>query len=115
MHQELQLHQVISHSIINSNIRIVYTASCFLILLIGGNGIPYSYIIYRRDFSVLPDRILFFVLALEKNCEIFIYVVLSFQFSVLNFALIYSLCLLFLYVFIFLLESRSSTARDTIK
>ena len=38
MHQELQLHQVISHSIINSNIRIVYTASCLLILLIRGNA-----------------------------------------------------------------------------
>ena len=48
MHQELQLHQVISHSIINSNIRIVYTASCLLILFIGGNaksGDP-IYIIY---------------------------------------------------------------------
>ena len=62
-----------------------------------------------RDSPVLPDRILFFVLALEKNCEIFIYVVLSFQFSVLNFALIYSLCLLFLYVFIFLLEAGQGT------
>ena len=63
------------------------------------------YIIYIRDSPVFPDRALFYMSALEKNCEIFIYIVSSFQFSVLNFALIYSLCLLFLYIFIFWLDS----------